>query len=231
MQKIIAISACALILAGCQTGTVKIAELDEKLTRGTPQGYETLTPVDVKFASSTEQFVNNADFNEPPSGVIRLSDGEKSFARLYKLPPWTGVYSIKLSSYMLGNLEDPALFYPRATMLDANFKPTRNTIQKDFTFRTLGERGLISADLWVNEADKRDAYMLVSAEPRAQVSEQINPLQSSGGVPMIVPIGPVILVWRVPVGGTELPKLMKAANAGQVVAIFKPLVTKRIGTD
>jgi Maltose operon periplasmic protein precursor (MalM) len=214
MQKLITIAACVLVLAGYQTGTVKIAQFDEKLKRGLTQGYETLTPIEVKFPNNNEQFVNNVDFSEPPSGVILLSDGEKSFARLYRLPNWTGVYSIKLSSLMSGSLGDPALFYPRATMLDANFKPTRNTTQKDFTFRAIGERGLISADFWVNEADKREAFMLVSGEPRAQ---------------LIVPIGPVLVMWQVPVGGTELPKVMRAANAGQVIAIFKPLVSKQFG--
>ena len=52
--------------------------------------------------------------------AIQLGDDEPSFVKVFKLPDWSGPYSIQVTSNAYGGMTDPALFYPRYLFLDKN---------------------------------------------------------------------------------------------------------------
>jgi hypothetical protein len=116
----------------------------------------------------------------------------------------------------VGGLADPALFHPKLVFLDDNLRITRRTRQSDFVYRNVGFQGGISTNVFVNEANRGESYLAIFSENREGVIEQDSVMQSSGATPLVVPVGPYIVTWMVPTGGTELPKKLRALAVGPV---------------
>ena len=72
----------------------------------------------------------------------------------------------------------------------------------------------ISTSVFVNESNRDEIYLAIFGETGDGVTEQDSVMQSSGATPVVVPIGPYIVTWMVPVGGTELPKKLRALAVG-----------------
>lgn len=87
--------------------------------------------------------------------AVRLGDDEPSFVKVFKLPDWSGPYSIQVTSYTYGGATDPVIFYPRYVLLDKNSQQTRQSVAKDFVYRGAGAQGAVSTTVFLNE-EKRD---------------------------------------------------------------------------
>jgi hypothetical protein len=157
-------------------------------------------------------------------------DGQPEIVHVFKLPPWIAPYEVRISSFALGGLHDPALFYPKAILLDANFRPTRSTRQSDFVYRNLGAQGGIAATLFVNATDQHEEYVAITSERRSTVAEETSVLQSAGSTAVAVPVGPVIYTWVIPTGGTELPKRLRALATGPFEIRVAPYAPVRKGS-
>ena len=212
----IAAAVAAAALAGCATsGGQHILRAEEQRASAiVVPGLGALPVVPLKWDANEEVTMTlEAKENEKPFAILG-PHGETEIVQLFKLPPWSAPYGINLTSFAVGGLADPALFYPKLVFLDENLRTTRQTRQSDFVYRSVGAQGGISTNVFVNEANRGDAYVAIFSENRDGLTEQDSVMQSSGAVPLVVPIGPYIVTWMVPTGGTELPKKLRALAVG-----------------
>lgn len=86
--------------------------------------------------------------------AVRLGDDEPRFVKVFKLPDWSGPYSIQVTSYTYGGATDPVIFYPRYVLLDKNSQQTRQSVAKDFVYRGAGVQGAVSTTVFLNEEDR-----------------------------------------------------------------------------
>ena len=149
--------------------------------------------------------------------AIQLGDDEPSFVKVFKLPDWSGPYSIQVTSNAYGGMTGPALFYPRYLFLDKNLQQTRQSVARDFVYRGGGVQGAVSTTVFLNEENRDEAFVAVLSEPRRVVIEQTSLAQTAGTSPLIIPVKGGALVWLIPMGGQERPKPMRAAAGGQVL--------------
>jgi hypothetical protein len=205
-------------LAGCATsGGQHILKAEEQRASATiVPGLRELPLVALKWDPNEEVTMMLEANSEQKSFAIAGPQGETEIVQLLKLPPWSAPYGISLTSFAVGGLADPALFYPKLVFLDENFRTTRQTRQSDFVYRSVGAQGGISTNVFVNEANRSDAYLAIFSENRHGITEQDSVMQSSSAVPVVVPIGPYIVTWVVPTGGAELPKKLRALAVGPV---------------
>lgn len=203
-------------LAGCaNSGSHRILRAEEQRASATVvAGLSALPAVPLKWDANEEVTMSLDADGKAPSFAIAGPRGETEIVQLLKLPPWSAPYGIHLTSFAVGGLGDPALFYPKLVFLDGNFRVTRQTRQSDFVYRSVGLQGGISTNVFVNEANRGEAYLAIFSENRDGVVEQDSVMQSSSATPVIVPIGPYIVTWMVPVGGAEAPKKLRALAVG-----------------
>jgi hypothetical protein len=205
-------------LGGCATnGSQHILRAEEQRAGAiVVPGLSALPVVPLKWDANEEVTMSLEANAEAKSFAIVGANGETEIVRLLRLPPWSAPYGINVTSFAVGGLGDPALFYPKLVFLDENFRTTRQTRQSDFVYRSVGAQGGIATSVFVNEANRGDAYLAIFSETREGVVEQDSVMQSSGAAPLVVPIGPYIVTWLVPTGGTELPKKLRALAVGPV---------------
>jgi hypothetical protein len=83
--------------------------------------------------------------------------GNKAFFKLYELPPFTKTYSMVITSTPNGNLVDLALFLPKVTLYDEQFKPTRH-----FDEKTLRNRGnSVERTVFINPQNATEKYVAI----------------------------------------------------------------------
>ncbi len=214
------ISGCLLLtaLGGCASnGSQRILRAEEQRANAViVSGLRELPAVTFKWDANEEVTLTLDAGGKANSFAIVGAHGETEIVQLIKLPPWTAPYGINLTSFAVGGLGDPALFYPKLVFLDSDFKTTRQTRQSDFVYRSVGTQGGISTNLFVNESNRDEAYLAIFSENRDSVTEQESVMQTSGASPLIVPIGPYVVTWMIPTGGTELPKKLRALAVGPV---------------
>ena len=213
--------AASLLLAavgGCATsGSQHVLKAEEQRANAiVVSGLQELPVLPLQWNAKEEVTMTlEASGKEKPFAIVGAR-GETEIVQLIKLPAWSAPYGINLTSFAVGGLGDPALFYPKLVFLDENFRTTRQTKQSDFVFRSVGAQGGISTNVFVNESNRGDAYMAIFSENRDGVTEHESVMQSSGATPLMVPIGPYIVTWMVPTGGTELPRKLRALAVGPV---------------
>ena len=214
----LAAAVAAAVLAGCgTTGGQHILRAEEQRAGATVvAGLSALPVLPLQWNADEEVTMTLEASGKEKSFAIVGPRGETEIVQLFRLPPWSAPYGINLTSFAVGGLADPALFYPRLVFLDENFRTTRHTRQSDFVYRNVGFQGGISTNVFVNEANRREAYLAIFSENREGVIEQDSVMQSSGATPLVVPVGPYIVTWMVPTGGTELPKKLRALAVGPV---------------
>lgn len=162
--------------------------------------------------------------------VWNRASGDRSFARLFRLPQWASPYSIQVSSYVVGPPNDPALFYPRFTLLDNDFRVTRQSVSTQFAYRAgiSGRHGL-SARVFLNEGNRDERYLLISGEPRVSVEVLKSAMQTSGTQPVTIPVKGGFLMWMIPTGSSEQPTPMQAAAGGTLQLKLEAYAPKIVG--
>lgn len=159
--------------------------------------------------------------------VIRF-EGESVYAKAFALPEWTGPYMLKVSSYMIGSPEDPAVYYPTVVFLDAQFRELRRSQLNAFSFRRANfqERNNLNGTLFVNEANRNEVYALVvSQRQAADGSTVVNSLMVQQ-TPIVVPVGYGTMTWMVPTRSHESSARTAASATGRLkltVEDYKPV--------
>lgn len=223
-------AAALLLLSGCTTtGSQHIETFGNRLTQAKtvtrfselPQSALPMGEgVTIQLGAETTDLTNLF--------AIRLGDDEPSFVKVFKLPDWSGPYSIQVTSYTYGGTTDPAIFYPRYLLLDKNSQQTRQSVARDFVYRGGGVQGSVSATVFLNEENRDESFIVVLSEPRRLVIEQTSLAQTGSASPLIIPVKGGALMWLIPMGGQERPKPMRAAAGGQVLIKTERYQPKRI---
>jgi hypothetical protein len=192
--------AAALLLSGCvATGKQLLAEGSRAL-EAAPLCCATLAtakraplptqPVDVVIDSTSQAF----DFG-----------GNKAFFVLYELPAFEDTYSVLVTSYANGTLDDSALFIPRIATYDGNFKVVRY-----FDEKTLRNRGNnLERTIFFNPGDRAERYVALYG---SDLSASIERAYSMATVTPIV-AGPVIFYVH---SGQDGTSTLRSAPAGRL---------------
>lgn len=228
-------AAALLWLSGCATtGSQHIETFGNRLTQAKTvtrfselphSALPTGESVTVQLGAETADLANLL--------AIRLGDDEPSFVKVFKLPDWSGPYSIQVTSYTYGGTTDPAIFYPRYMLLDKNSQQTRQSVAKDFVYRGAGVQGAVSTTVFLNEENRDEAFVAILSEPRRTLVEQTSLAQTASTSPLIIPVRGGTLMWLIPMGGQERPKPMRAAAGGQVLVkteLYKPKRIEAMGS-
>jgi hypothetical protein len=219
---------CAL-LVGCQTtGTERIALAEEHRTKAIVVGsYREVpaTPLTLDIAAATTVLLDHSKLEK--TFAFDKPGGNQEIVHVFRLPVWSTPYSVQLTSYVMGGLNDPALFYPRLTFLNEAFEQTRESKQSDFVYRGVGAHGGISTDVFINDSNRGEAYIAITSETRGAIEEHLSVMQSAGSMPLAIAGKGVLIMWMIPTGGTELPKKMRAAASGQFQLKLIPYAPKR----
>lgn len=230
---VVAASAAALLwLSGCATtGSQHIETFGNRLTQAkTVTRFSELPQSALPMGESVTVQLGAETADLANLFAIRLGDDEASFVKVFKLPDWSGPYSIQVTSYTYGGTADPAIFYPRYVLLDKNLRQTRQSVAKDFVYRGAGVLGAVSTTVFVNEENRDEAFVAILSEPRRSVVEQTSLAQTASTSPLIIPVRGGALMWLILIGGQERPKPMRAAEGGQVLVkteVYNPSVLKR----
>jgi Maltose operon periplasmic protein precursor (MalM) len=223
-------TASAIAIGGCATrGQNLIDSSQTKLTSARlANGFSDIAPIDLKMNAAQEFQFGAESAGVVTDAAITLDGNERVFAKVFRLPRWEAQYSLNITSMVMGGLADPAIFYPRYIMLDAQFKPTRRGAMRDFVYRGIGAQGAISATVFVNESNRDEAYIAIAGETRGAIKEQTSVMQSAGMQAVAVPVkGGGLFMWMIPTGGTELPKAMRSAAGGNLEVRLTSYVPKR----
>lgn len=225
------IALLTLFFGGCaSTGSQHIARAEEQRARASLVQNLSAVPARELRWDPLEETTLSLDAGEK-DGLFAVTGaaGEIEIVQVIRLPAWSAPYGINITSFAVGGLADPALFYPKLVFLDAAFNKTRETRQSDFVYRGVGAQGGISANVFVNERNRGEAYLAIFSETRDGVREETSVMQTAGASPLIVPVGPYVVTWMVPTGGAELPKKLRALAVGPMRIRVTPYGTRSKG--
>lgn len=225
----VCMAALIATLVGCvTTGTQIAASQGARLDQARiATGFNEIPAMPLPFDAPLVHRVG-IERNDAPAIAVELG-GERTFVALFTLPIWSEPYSIDLASMMFGGAADPAIFYPRYLLLNADFSVSRQSRAQDFVYRTGMGEGMVSSTVFVNEDNRNERFLAVVGEPRTSVVEHASLSQSVGSVPLILPVKGGSLMWLIRTGGNEGAKRMRAAVGGTIrvkADLYKP---KRIG--
>jgi hypothetical protein len=119
---------------------------------------------------------------------LKSASGDRQLIHTFKRPNWLSPHEVQLVSFAQGGLSEPTLYYPKLIFLDAAFKPLQESKLADFVFRNVGSQGGITANFFVNDANKNEACIAILSESRTSFEEQLSILQSSATMSHAIPI-------------------------------------------
>jgi hypothetical protein len=216
-------------VGGCASGGQNLIDSSQSklATARLANGFSDIPPIDLKMNEASEFQIGTERADAVVDMAITLDDGERVFAKVFRLPRWEAQYSVQITSMVMGGLTDPAIFYPRYIMLDEKFAPVRRGATKDFVYRGVGAFGAISATVFLNESNRHEAYIAIVGETRGAVKEQTSVMQSSGMNSVVIPVRGGFFMWFIPTGGSELPKPMRGAAGGNMEVRLNLYAPKR----
>ena len=142
----------ALLLAGCATpGRELVAEAARTLAAA-PSCCESLAT-----ARRSQLPVEPAEVVVDHTRQAFDFGGNKAFFVLYELPAFKDTYSVEVTSFVNGTLQDSALLIPRMATYDANFKVVRYFDEK--TLRNRGNK--LERTVFFNPADRGERYLAI----------------------------------------------------------------------
>lgn len=163
--------------------------------------------------------------------VLLLDKYETVYAKGFALPPWTAPYMLKISSYIIGSPQDPAVYYPTVLFLDAQYREVRRSHLSSFTFRRgagFSDDSNLNGTIFINQANREEVYaVLVSQRQAAHGSMVMNNIAVQQAA-IIVPVGAGSLTWMVPTGAKESTAATAASATGKlrvIVEAYRPAET------
>jgi Maltose operon periplasmic protein precursor (MalM) len=215
-------SLLSLVLTGCGTGGPRGIERAElhRTNATIVSGFDGATAAPIVFDTSGYSIAYIDHTAIAPLFALKLASGDRQLIHTFKLPTWISPYEVQLVSFAQGGLAEPSLYYPKLIFLDAAFKPLRESKLADFVFRNVGSQGGITANFFVNEANKNETYIAVLSESRSSFEEQLSILQSNATMSHAVPIKGGLLFFAFTTSGNEPPKKMRASETGYLELKF-----------
>lgn len=146
----------AIALTGCQTVGSHIASQSREKLNAAPVCCKTIAE-----AKTRPLPVRQANFELSANSQAFYFDVGKAFFDIFELPPYSGPYSILIGSRASGSIQDMSIMAPWVTLLDENFKPTRN-----FDENTLRQRGSVfERTIFINPGNRNERYMVIFGSP------------------------------------------------------------------
>jgi Maltose operon periplasmic protein precursor (MalM) len=152
--------------------------------------------------------------------AFKTAQGDHQLVQLFALPAWLSFYELQLTSFAMGGLSEPTLYYPKLVFLDSDFKPTRQSKLTDFVFRNVGSQGGVSATYFMNESNRNDTYIAILSETRKSFEEQLSMLQTSSTTALTIPFKGGTFFFPFTTHGNEAPKKMRATEIGYLEVKF-----------
>lgn len=191
-----------------------------------------LIPTPIAFSGDSDSVqIRTNMLSQRPSQRLQRGEGEAIYAALYSLPEFKSAYSVRITASVMGDRQNPSVYYPRMMFLDETFKVTRHTVQKDFRFRSNGANGVISATVFVNEQNRNDRYVAIVEEPREDVVEQASLIAGQAPSPMVLPLALKVaeIMWVVGSTSNEPERRLRAAREGVYELSFTPYKVRKLG--
>lgn len=156
-------------------------------------------------------------------------NGRRRFIKGFRLPAWSGSYSVSIASYRIGSFTDPAVLYPDVRLLDGNFREIRALPPGDYSLRAMRAGEAITATMFINNHDNGEKYLVVSERSIHDADLEKTQQNMTGNVPVTVYGRGAILTWMIPTGVSSPPTRMLASPVGQLEVAFEPYRPKKVG--
>lgn len=214
-----------LITAGCATtGTIQVSRGQELL--GTSQSV---------ISSLNQLSYQQMGFEEPvtfafdeKSAVLQEGD-ERRFVKGFVLPEGERAYSVSITSYKMGTLNDPAIMYPEVRILDRNYRVVRTLPHTSFVFRPSRSEDGLGTVFFVNGNAQGESFLVVENR-RIDEAELITSQSNvTGYAPVVVPFPGGFAMWHIPTGSSTPPIKMKASPTGQLKVELREYRPRRVG--
>lgn len=211
LGRLLLVAVSAASLGACvQSGAKLAADSAAILEKRTNHAdLPSLTYKPVMLGETHEITIGEAD------PVILLDKYETVYAKAFALPKWTAPYMLKVSSYFSGSHQDPAVYYPTAIFLDEKYQELRRSHLSNFAFRRAGvqEGSALSGTIFVNEANKREAYMIIVSQRQAANGSVILNNIAVQQTAVVIPTAYGSMTWMAPPMGAQETTASTAAMA------------------
>ena len=138
--------------------------------------------------------------------------GNKAFFVLYELPVFNDAYSVEVTSFVGGTLQDSALLIPRMATYDADFKVVRY-----FDEKTLRNRGNnLERTVFVNPTDRGERYLAIYG------SDLSASIERAYSMVTVTPVTVGVVTFNV-YGGQDGKSTLRSAPAGKLKVEVKGL--------
>lgn len=220
MVSVVALAACA---------TTGQQHIDQGRTALTASTKVLKSPKDLPFQEV--KFGEVQKFELMQTAYVLQEGGTRRFVQGFRLPLDKKPLSLRIGSYRVGTVTDPAIFYPEVRVLDSNFQLVRTYAPDEFSYRVTQEGSGLFATLFFNSGNDREAYVLVSnREPADSALKMIQDNVSSSTV-IAVPVGVGMVFWAIPTGFSSKPIKMRASQEGKIEVLIEQYKPKIIGQD
>lgn len=197
-----------------------------------------------QLLASSEKVVNSSDrltydpltFDEvvafafDEQATVFQEGDKRCFAKGFALPTSGGSYSISVTSYKTGTVQDPAIMYPKIELLDKDYKTLRVLPNSAFVLRTSSSGEGLNTVFFENNVEEGDRFLLITnrrTDDADLISSQAN-IRSI--VPFVVPFGGGwVGMWMIQTDRNSPPLKMKASPTGQLEVACRKYHPKKVG--
>ncbi len=222
---VVALAVILLLCGGCATtGTVQVKK-GEELLAGTQKCVVSLDQISYEPVNSGEP----AKFAFDEQATV-LQEGEKRcFAKGFVLPTAKGSYSVSITSFKVGTIQDPAIMYPEVRILDKDYRVIRTLPHADFVFRSFKSGEGVNTVFFVNNNSQGESFLLVTNRPMEEANLIASQVNITSTTPIVVPFPGGMAMWFMPTGSNTPPIKMKASPTGQMEVEIKEYRPRKVG--
>jgi hypothetical protein len=222
---VVALIAVLLAGAGCATtGTVQVKK-----------GEEILANSQKDVLSIDRLSYEQAKIGEPikfafDEQAMVLREGERRcFAKGFSLPTGKGSYSVSITSYKGGTINDPAIMYPEVRILDKDYGVILTLPNTDFVFRSFGSQEGLNTVFFVNNNSRGECFLLITNRSMDEADLSSSQVNTTSSTPIVVPFTGGFAMWFIPTGSNTPPIKMKASPTGQMEVELKEYRPRKVG--
>jgi hypothetical protein len=134
---------------------------------------------------------------------------------------------LRVTSFQIGTLQQPAISYPEVRLLDGNLSVTRVIAPDAFALRASTELSELGATVFLNDSAQR--YVIITNRPIEDAQHLVSQTKITTRTTVSVPMPGGTAMWMIPSGTNSAPVKMLAAAAGKLEVGVEEYRLRKVG--
>lgn len=215
-----------ILSAGCATTGTSVVSMGQELLATSQKTVNAPEQLSYDLVRIDEPI----KFTFDEKAAVMLTGDKRRFAKGIALPSGHEPYSISITSYKSGTLDDPSILYPEAQILDKDYKVIRTLSYNDFVFRFSRTGEGLNTIMFVNNDALGERFLLLSNRSIEEADLITSQSNVTGSTPIVIPVpGVGVFMWNVPSGQNTPPIKMKASPTGQMEVLCQEYRPRKLG--